>query len=487
MEYSISLRKHWWFDAGIAGLYTISKSEDERLDKYNITVEIDSANQAIKFRGKNNSMDIEELRSFFLTCYEILAEKYWNVSTVKQKENPELVVYNQEEDEIVLMPKRNPTPVVSMFVGARSWRGNGIPYKDIKDPLKTRVDEFLKVKKSKLWGSKNLLLYEQPVCHQKLEILPEEKKKGKKETCCICGQQSQHVSEVGLPSFLLFASSNAAKSFNSQAKNPAKICWECEFISKFAVEAASYKQTGNNIFVIQVTSLDVDKVIEMQKEFGSLSLLRMMDDMYFYSNIGQEADSLIKYCTSPYELLWAFMEEKYNFILNESSEDIENLNDMEFDSFIRDLLECFSKVPVYINMMHAVDSGDTFLTKSLIIYDELGYFYRLLHYLKKCGINTRSLFNSFYEEKNIFREKILRKVLTKNKVLSLIEQFCFRKVMAEDKNDSSKKWLSMNNILSFAVEYEQIIRSDEMNKEQIETAVNLGKQIVIQAVEVGKT
>ena len=59
--------------------------------------------------------------------------------------------------------------------------------------------------------------------------------------------------------------------------------------------------------------------------------------------------------------------------------------------------------------------------------------------------------------------------------------------MAEDKNDSSKKWLSMNNILSFAVEYEQIIRSDEMNKEQIETAVNLGKQIVIQAVEVGKT
>jgi len=33
----------------------------------------------------------------------------------------------------------------------------------------------------------------------------------------------------------------------------------------------------------------------------------------------------------------------------------------------------------------------------------------------------------------------------------------------------------MGNILKFTIEYEQIIRGDEMNKEQIETAVNLGK------------
>lgn len=486
MEYSIELRKHWWFDAGVAGLYTISKCGDERLNEYNVTAEIDSANQAIKFQSKNNDTDMTELRSFLQTCYEILAEKYWNVSTVKQKENPELVVYNRNKDELVLMPKRKPTPVVSMFVGARSWQGDGIPYNDIPDPLKTRVDEFLKSTKSKLWGSKKLLLYDQPVCHQKLEILPEKTKKGKKEVCCVCGQQSQHVTEVGLPSFLLFASSNAAKSFNSQAKKPAKICWECEFVSKFAIESASYKQTSDNIFIIQVTSPDADKLVEMQKEFGSLSSLRMMDDKYFYSNIGQEVNSLIKYCTSPYELLWTFMEEKYNLILRESNEDNENLNDLEFDSYIRDFLECFSKVPVQINMMHAVDSGDTFLTKSLIIYDELGYFYRLLHHLKKSGINTRSIFQSFYDEKNIFRERILKNVLKKNKVLSLIEQFCFRKIMYEEKSDTSGKWISMKNVLNFTVEYEQIIRGDEMNKEQIETAVNLGKQIVIQAVEVGK-
>jgi len=41
------------------------------------------------------------------------------------------------------MPKRNPTPVVSCFIGARSWQGEGIPYGDITEPLKSRVDEFL--------------------------------------------------------------------------------------------------------------------------------------------------------------------------------------------------------------------------------------------------------------------------------------------------------------------------------------------------------
>jgi len=46
--------------------------------------------------------------------------------------------------------------------------------------------------------------------------------------------------------------------------------------------------------------------------------------------------------------------------------------------------------------------------------------------------------------------------------------------------------ISMGNILKFTIEYEQIIRGDEMNKEQIETAVNLGKQIVIQAVETAR-
>jgi len=475
VEYSIALRRHWWFDAGIAGLYSISKSRDDRLLEFDVEVKVDSDNQALTFEGK----DTDTLRAYFETCYEILAERYWNVSTIKQKENPELVVYDKEKDEIMLMPKRNPTPVVSLFIGPRSWQGEGIPYGDITEPLKSRVDEFLEKNKAELWGKKELLLLTQPVCHQKLTILPEKKKKGKTEVCCVCGKHSLYMIEVGLPSFLLFASSTATKSFNSQGKKPAKLCWECEFISKFAVESASYIRKNDSTFVIQVTSPDIDKLIEMQREFGSLSSLRMLDDKYFYANIGQEEDSLIKKCSAPYELLWAFMEEKYSLLLKESSEGEETFDDVSADNFFFEFIEKLSKMPVQIYVLYATDSGQTFLTKNLVLYDELGYFYRLIHHMKKSGVNTRKLFSSLYEEKYDFREKILRNVLRKNSILRHIEQFAFRMVMRDQR-------ISMGNILKFTIEYEQIIRGDEMNKEQIETAVNLGKQIVIQAVETAR-
>ena len=471
MEYSIVMRKHWWFDAGLAGLYSIASIEDERLNGFNIKMKIDNEKQALVFQYNS----ISELRSYFETCYEILAERYWNVSTIKQKENPELVVYNKMKNELLLLPKRNPTPIVSLFIGARSWQGEGIPYNEIKEPLKSRVDQFLNETKSKLWGSNKLLLFNQPVCHQKLTILPQTNNRKKYDICSVCGQSSQYVNEIGLPSFLLFASSNATKSFNSQGKNPAKICWECEFISKFAVESASYKKDKKSIFIIQISSPDIEKLLEMQKEFGALSSLRLLDDKYYLSNIGHESNSLIKYCSAPYELLWSFMEDKYNLLLKECSEN--EFDNALLDSFFSSFLEKFTNTPVQFYVLYAEDSGDTFLSKNLIVYNEVGYFYRLIHYLKKIGVNTRIFFHSLYEEDFSYREKVIRNILKKNSILFLIEQICFRKVMTE-------QFISMKHILNFTIEYEQIIRGDEMNKEQIETAVNLGKQIVIQAVEI---
>jgi len=67
VEYSIALRRHWWFDAGIAGLYSISKSRDDRLLEFDVEVKVDSDNQALTFEGK----DTDTLRAYFETCYEM--------------------------------------------------------------------------------------------------------------------------------------------------------------------------------------------------------------------------------------------------------------------------------------------------------------------------------------------------------------------------------------------------------------------------------
>ena len=173
-----------------------------------------------------------------------------------------------------------------------------------------------------------------------------------------------------------------------------------------------------------------------------------------------------------------FKVKKYNVLARESTEEEQTDEPLE-DDFLKDFLESISASAVQIYLLYTVGSGDTFLTKNLILYDDLGYFFRLIHHMKQNHVDIKKVFNSLYEENNLFREKILKNVLKKHSILQLMEQISFKKVLAEEP-------VSMNNILNFTTEYQKIIRGDNMNKEQIETAVNLGKQIVIQAVERAK-
>jgi len=70
----------------------------------------------------------------------------------------------------------------------------------------------------------------------------------------------------------------------------------------------------------------------------------------------------------------AFMEEKYSLLLKESSEGEETFDDVSADNFFFEFIEKLSKMPVQIYVLYATDSGQTFLTKNLVLYDELGYF-----------------------------------------------------------------------------------------------------------------
>ena len=478
--YSIKMRHHWWIDAGIAGLYLIAGSNDDIFNKYNIR---------IKVNPKENSLDFEyddrdNLRDFFTECYEILANKYWNVSTKKQKENPELVVYDIETGVLSLVPKRTPTPVAGLFVGARSWRGEGIAYEDMDAELKQKVHKYLTEKNKSLWSKKKLLLYNPPVCHQKLDILPEIKQKKLMDTCCVCGAVSSSCSDIGLPSYLLFASGSASRSFNSQAKGPAKICWECEFLSKFALESVSYKQSKEDLFIIQVYSSQIEKLINLQNQMGTSSAMRQVSDDFFYANIGMEKDSILQYAGKPYEILWAFFNDKYSLLKKEnviSGEGFVNDSNVCDDEVYMAFLEEIHTFPVQIFMLFTSESGDTFLTRELIIYQDIGYVFRLINYLWENDVDLRLMFQSLWDSdsqknQNLVRERICRGILKKESVLHILEPFCFKKVI-------NGRSMPMKNMLQFAVNYEIQIKEDVMKKEQIETAVNLGKQIVIQALQ----
>jgi len=65
---------------------------------------------------------------------------------------------------------------------------------------------------------------------------------------------------------------------------------------------------------------------------------------------------------------------KYSLLLKESSEGEETFDDVSADNFFFEFIEKLSKMPVQIYVLYATDSGQTFLTKNLVLYDELGYF-----------------------------------------------------------------------------------------------------------------
>lgn len=485
--YSIKLRNHFWIDSGIAGLYLIAESKPNRLKHHNIGVRINEESNALEFIYG----ELTSLRQFFSECYDDLTMLYWNVSTSKQIQNPELVLMDKQTGELKLGPKRIPTPIAGLFV--KKLRGNGITIDELNESEKSRVKAFLKVSKKSLWGNKkNILLYKLPTCHTILDILPQIKTKRKTKVCCVCGKESYKCSSVSQPSYFLFASKTAAKSFNSQGKSPDVICWECEFLSKFALHTAGYKKitsdknTANykrareKLIIIQAYSPSIQMLIDIQSEMGAISPLRKRNDEdIFYCNIGLESDSLVQHASKPFELLWAFFNDKFSLLRKEQIKQkaeeslLEWLDENEFYNFFQKIYSS----PVIFFLIYTEKSNQTFITKDLTIYQDICYVFRLLRCMLEDNVNLKSFYYTLWDSENVknpnfIREKVCRNILFKHSILFILEPFCFRKIM-------NGHIISFSNLFSFIKNYELLIKKegDGMNKEQISIAVNLGKQI----------
>ncbi|MBO8158561.1 hypothetical protein [Thermosyntropha sp.] len=466
--YKIYVRKHWWFDAGIAGLYNIIK-ELQLEAKYGIGVKL--VNDGLEFEYDNE----DKLRNLLSESYEELASRYWNVSDKKQKENPVLVFYDLDKDQILLKPKKNPTPIPALFIKGSSWgKTHAVPIEEISDSkLRKRVEDFLKENdKAELWGKQKKVLFEEPFCHRKIDILPVRTGRERLKVCSVCGQKSFKCYEVSQPSFLLFASGTATRSFNSQGKNPAQICWECDLLGHFAVEAATYKKTSDSLFIVQVSSSNLKKLFQVNEKIGFTSHMRLMNEETFWTNLRMDDNSPLLYSQYPYEFLWAFYYQAYKILRKENEFSLDEL-----------LAFSLSNAPVQIVLLFVESKRDTFKTNNVIFYNDTAYIFRLLHLLvDKNDYNfPKLLFDSLYigglknTRYSYFRDYFFRRVLYKKSVLLDAEDFAFYVSMREGGY--------LKALLDFLMLYEMEIGGVKMNSEQVQKAVNLGKSIVMRAKE----
>jgi hypothetical protein len=468
--YMIQFRHHWWIDAGIAGLHNIAISTG--LDEKH-QVHLDINGSALKVFYSQ----ADQLKQFIEACYEELTARYWNVSTKKQKEEPKAVFYDPIQDSLQLKPKRNPTPIPNLFTKGSSWRlpndEAGINLNDMPPDLRDRVEAFIDEHNVQLWGKKKILLIEDPVCHKAIEFFPKERRN--KPICSICGRESSNCSTVSQPTYMLFASNSATRCFNSQAGAPDKICWECEMLGRFAIDSASYRKSFNDLFILQIYSPELSKMVNVNRRIGYASTLREVDTENYLCNLKRDKGSLIAYAKEAYEFLWAFFTQAYGVIKeNQEVLDSSNLLDLIFEFSL-------SQAPIEVVLLVVSEKGQTFITKELIFYNDVAYAFRLLYFLEQEALDTHLLFNNLYvrDEKDrysSFRNLFFKKVLLKRSVLLDCEQFASHLTMT-----GMEPYLG--EMLKFLIKYETSLGGMKMMDKEVEVAVNLGKSIVLQARE----
>lgn len=480
--HNFSLRYHYWFDAGLIGLYHIAVKVKDRNLAYDSIIYIINAD-GITFHAPIKEL----LKEFLDCCYCELANRYWNVSTTKQKDANDLVIYYKDTDKLDLIPRRNPTPIPALFTKGSSFRADAEEYNRLSPVMQERVDSFLAAHHKTLWGNKKRLLFEPPVCHPKIELFPA---KGKSTVCCICGNESI-CNDVSQTSFLLFASPTATLSFNSEGKNPDKICWECDFLSKFAIESAYYKSVDDNLYILQMSVGNVKKLIDNHVILNSQSTVRQLDTENYFSNIGtQKLDNrLLYYARLPYELLWAFFHDTYNLLREEAE-----MRAMPMDELAMFCIKPFIETPLQLILLMISSKGKTFLLKDVIAYTETAYVFRLLHSLRQEFSKDHKFLHKVFQDlylpvkkdklfdlnNYLWRNRILQNVLQKKPILQYMEQLAYRKSLQQISP-------YIGNLLEFTRHYQSIIQEgSSMTKEQVEIAVNLGKQIIISAKEAAK-
>lgn len=505
IQHTFKARGHWWFDSGLMGLYFIAKDkttlEAERWPDVKVVLDFD---------GVSIETPDERMTPFLEACYEELASDWWNRSTKKQKENPELVCYDQEEKKLRCLPKRMPTPVPALSVSATSWRGEAEAFEDLSASLQEEVAAYLKEHKKSLWGTKKKLCYEQPVCHPQLDVFPKVRRGGG-AVCSVCGQTSV-CDRVSQTSFPLFSSQSATFSFNSDLGSPDLICWECQLLGKFAVHASYYKVADSLTYIMQLNSGDLRALKDAHLTFGIPSPLRLLleDDKIYFYNFGEKS-RILQNARLSYEVLWGFYLAAYDLVLKNQQQRrnearaLEGSDEDEIDE------ESLRRTAALNVVLAALDSkGNTFITKEVVTYTDTAYLFRLIGFIKKY-IRTEAPeamaqdLGSFFELlfwdlelpnpqkpydplNGMDRNSLLRCVFEKKSIVCRVESFVFKKSLTVD-----YPWLG--RILFFVMAYELVAHcrdSEEgekrgmakgMTKGQIALATKLGAQIVLAAKE----
>lgn len=423
------------------------------------------------------------------SAYNILVERYYNISTQKQKEDIKSYnfFYDSKSDQFIAFPKKKSCGIAEIIYNKaprptgssikwqkKDTKKSEIIFKDKKIKrtlaklpqshahLQYRMDEFLNEHEIDITTS-GLLVDGPYAVKPKVKVKVASDLKKIKGYCFFCGQPSDTLEEASQTTFPLITGSSGVLCFNTMAQKPEKVCWKCSLLGKFVPANGFYYTSGESIFAFFPYSSSLSKMLD---SYAPLHEAEYQEPNY-YRNF---EPGFKGYFYHTYEITFAFLYTLYKKVLLQQKGEEDGTAVLDWERF-KDIVINKSTLEFYT--MHARKEGNTFSVKTLWPFRETIYFYRLLEHIEQRGVKVREVMFLLvdYDQKNenstLVRNRICERALKKKSILDLIESFVY---------SGEKHYIKP--IVDFLLNYEPVIRKDgSMTREEQDTAVALGRRV----------
>jgi len=463
---------HFWLDSGLLGLAVILKEL-----KPEIKMIINDA--GLTLGGTEDA-----LRDALKRAYDLLIERYYNLSTKKQKEDMSGFFYNSDEKCIKRFARKQLGGIPGLLYGENQifQYKNGIKWADKKMhrlpeeyiEVQEVLDEFIAT--SGIKPSIGILLLDGPY-----EFRPKIgefhlSKKGKIKKCFLCGQQVYgEVKEITKGTYPFITSSSGFKTFNSFCSSAEQVCWKCDYVSKFAPVNGFYftnkSKQNEEMFIFFPYSISFEKMLEIYPPLEEAKY----NDPYLFRNFQQPfgGDSTLQ---KPFEVAFVFLYTIYDKLLR-----LQKAVDGEVQEFWERVIDfAVSRAPVEFVVLHAESKGQTTMGKMVWPFRDSVYFFRLMKEIEESGINIKEVMNLLVDpslfskkgrvggNKTLIRNRVCERILKKQPAIDLIEYHAFH---------SERTYIYP--LLEFVNKFDPMVRKgvEGMTLEEQSVAVTLGKRI----------
>jgi len=457
---------HFWLDAGLVGLIKTLKDMDCGHTK------IQTTDSSLIIEGES-----DKVAGTLNEAYDHMVNLYYNTSSQKQKEECANFYYDEKTGQFIRFPKVKPMGIAGILgdIAARPSK-DLVKWKSKKEKgilpqkyahLQDRLDAFIKENNLSLMNS-GMLLNGPNQVKPKLAINLKEGRT--KKTCFICGQESSKLEEVNQTIFPFATGASGLLSFYTMADKPEKACWRCSLLGKFVPVNSFHMTQGEDTFAFIPYSASLTKMLYVYDSFQDIKYL----DPNLFKNFEHGLGS---YYQHPFESTFAFLYRLYvrmslSSVAESNNETKQDDGDLGLELDIEQMYHLVvDKAPLELYILHFTREGNTFATKMIWPFRDTVYFFRLLQRLEQ-SVRMKKVLPQLVDydvkdnaSKTYMRNKILERMLKKQPIVDLVEQFIFHKNLNYTRD-----------ILELVKGYEEILKEgNPLLLEEQNAAIALGR------------